>query len=452
MLYFYNKEFSDPPILNNSIQSNLISIFEIQESKYNLDSIILHPIFSSCSEVKKESLNNGLFLVIRRIPKELKKLNGYPLKTNDILKLGKIVILVKKFHHSNGWEESIQDQSSSNDIFSEKVPQEDSDNNSNKSKICRFCFCEGETDRENPLISPCLCTGSMKYIHLECLRTWIQTKPILKSNNHCVTIVLSHFKCDICKSPFPQKVTRSGKFYKILKIKKPLIPRIKFEIYDNEDGFKLIEITFTSFALKKELLLGRSHLCDFQIEDISVSRFHAKLNYAENQFCIEDVESKFGTLLYVKHPMILNDTQNITFQVGRTVFKTRVRIQQKLLMGENMRQDSRKTLQGSQKVFSDEKIEEEVNKSCPWISVQSIVNPRLNVSISNSNNKQFPLEFTGPIKESTMIQSFNSSNFSCLVNNKFGISQSKAITNIVDYYKPLALKGDQKLVDFPEGE
>ena len=32
-----------------------------------------------------------------------------------------------------------------------------------------------DTD-SNPLIQPCLCSGSLKYIHLDCLRQWIGTR------------------------------------------------------------------------------------------------------------------------------------------------------------------------------------------------------------------------------------------------------------------------------------
>lgn len=39
---------------------------------------------------------------------------------------------------------------------------------------CRVCLSENEDD--NPLISPCSCIGSCKYIHLECLRHWYYIK------------------------------------------------------------------------------------------------------------------------------------------------------------------------------------------------------------------------------------------------------------------------------------
>lgn len=45
------------------------------------------------------------------------------------------------------------------------------------SRICRICLCEAEDDdidnEVNPLVAPCECKGSMKWVHLLCLRTWM---------------------------------------------------------------------------------------------------------------------------------------------------------------------------------------------------------------------------------------------------------------------------------------
>ena len=38
--------------------------------------------------------------------------------------------------------------------------------------ICRVCRCEGAPDR--PLFHPCICTGSIKFIHQECLLQWLR--------------------------------------------------------------------------------------------------------------------------------------------------------------------------------------------------------------------------------------------------------------------------------------
>ena len=43
--------------------------------------------------------------------------------------------------------------------------------NNNKNRICRICYLnEYETQyKDNPLIKPCKCSGTMKYTHIRCL-------------------------------------------------------------------------------------------------------------------------------------------------------------------------------------------------------------------------------------------------------------------------------------------
>jgi hypothetical protein len=52
--------------------------------------------------------------------------------------------------------------------------------------ICRICHCEGTDDE--PLISPCLCLGTMQYLHQSCLQRWIKSAGV-KS-------------CELCKFDF----------------------------------------------------------------------------------------------------------------------------------------------------------------------------------------------------------------------------------------------------------
>ncbi len=53
--------------------------------------------------------------------------------------------------------------------------------------VCKICY-EPETE-EKPIIKPCQCQGSMKYIHLECLKKWVGDKDIKKEKP----------RCEICK-------------------------------------------------------------------------------------------------------------------------------------------------------------------------------------------------------------------------------------------------------------
>lgn len=46
------------------------------------------------------------------------------------------------------------------------------DNEVSNADICRVCRSEGVADR--PLFHPCICTGSIKWIHQECLVQWMR--------------------------------------------------------------------------------------------------------------------------------------------------------------------------------------------------------------------------------------------------------------------------------------
>ena len=40
---------------------------------------------------------------------------------------------------------------------------------------CRFCWQAGASV-DNPLLCTCSCAGTMAYIHLECLKSWLNVK------------------------------------------------------------------------------------------------------------------------------------------------------------------------------------------------------------------------------------------------------------------------------------
>jgi len=55
--------------------------------------------------------------------------------------------------------------------------------------ICRFCY-EPKLSQTDPLITPCKCTGSVRYIHLQCLKQWraLTTNPeFVKRCQLCLT-------------------------------------------------------------------------------------------------------------------------------------------------------------------------------------------------------------------------------------------------------------------------
>jgi pSer/pThr/pTyr-binding forkhead associated (FHA) protein len=53
--------------------------------------------------------------------------------------------------------------------------------------------------------------------------------------------------------------------------------------------------------------VGRGHDSEVRITDISVSRFHALIKKSlRGDYILEDNNSKFGTLVLIRRPMILN--------------------------------------------------------------------------------------------------------------------------------------------------
>lgn len=52
--------------------------------------------------------------------------------------------------------------------------------------LVRICHCEG--DDESPLITPCRCTGTLRFVHQACLHQWIKS-----SDTRC---------CELCKYDF----------------------------------------------------------------------------------------------------------------------------------------------------------------------------------------------------------------------------------------------------------
>ena len=72
-------------------------------------------------------------------------------------------------------------------------------------KQCRFCFVDEET-LENPLIAPCKCSGSMHFIHVQCLRKWLARNQNVSSSLSLTTYSWRTFHCELCKTRFKQKI------------------------------------------------------------------------------------------------------------------------------------------------------------------------------------------------------------------------------------------------------
>ena len=60
-----------------------------------------------------------------------------------------------------------------------------------------------------------------------------------------------------------------------------------------------------NFEKASEIKLGRGHESDIRVTDISVSRVHASVVHNNGKFYFRDENSKFGTLMSLAQPRLL---------------------------------------------------------------------------------------------------------------------------------------------------
>lgn len=62
-----------------------------------------------------------------------------------------------------------------------------------KYNSCWICY---DTDKKEPLIEPCKCTGDVSSVHHECLRRWLVESCSTSQNE---------MKCRVCDTPYEIK-------------------------------------------------------------------------------------------------------------------------------------------------------------------------------------------------------------------------------------------------------
>ena len=191
-------------------------------------------------------------------------------------------------------------------------------------RLCKICYSE-ENDRENnPLVHLCNCNGGLRFSHYMCIKRWMETKLQIKENEKKTvkSYNIKSFNCEICKTPYPFKFKLNGieKPFELIELEKPAgCDYIVLESLNQMKENCNIKSIHVIQLGTDELIIGRGHESDIRINDISVSRSHAKLRYdMENgTILLRDLKSKFGTLILIKKPLQIKE-KKIHIQIGRT--------------------------------------------------------------------------------------------------------------------------------------
>ena len=235
-------------------------------------------------------------------------------------------------------------------LKTEKIAEEKKDiSKNNKNKICRICYQEEDDILLNPLIRPCKCSGSMKYIHLKCLLHWLKSRtsnnpmPNINNNNENFNAYFINQKteCELCKQLFPDYIKHNDIKYCIIdfdyaqenKIKENNnninneqnyantnmdinVNNNKIKEEKKKNSFIVLDTLFpladnnkyryiVRFNENNEIKIGRGLDNQLILNEITVSRNHCLLTLNKNQYGnyeikMIDEKSKFGTLILMQ--------------------------------------------------------------------------------------------------------------------------------------------------------
>ena len=343
-----NLNIQNPKIPMTDTNWDLVSKIEINSEKNN---------YYCALNLKNKSLEEKSFLIIKSIDSsddddeddsENISTNKYELHIGDVIKLGRVPLkirnlcingqkVINKFiknknlqrintNFTNNNNENYFNKENNNEI---KTERKKISLNPKKKKTCRICYCD-DIEVNSHLITPCKCTGGLKYIHLKCLQNWIHAQSLNlseESNNFCLIYNVKQISCEICKEKYPDFIyLNENNNNNILDI---------FDFVENKfDSYIILESYFKNnfkniFVLSCDshnvISIGRSHETNLRINDITVSRFHSEIIKENNKFYIRDLYSKFGTGILLQNNKIkIKEDFPLYIQIGKNIMEIKI--------------------------------------------------------------------------------------------------------------------------------
>lgn len=200
----------------------------------------------------------------------------------------------------------------------------------NDKPVCYMCFDDEDTD-ENPMITPCKCSGDTKFVHVECLRKWHTAE----ADNQICFLSSVDATCSVCKSTFKSDFKlRDGRQVKLFKssLEPPyvsLLVATKHEMAQRLFNTRF-QLSFSTLMKpdgrngNRPLLLGRSSGSDMVLDYRTVSARHAAIRFKNGEFVFTDAGSSNGSYLYLRRPLELSANQQVQFRLGRSMISMKV--------------------------------------------------------------------------------------------------------------------------------
>jgi pSer/pThr/pTyr-binding forkhead associated (FHA) protein len=270
--------------------------------------------------IPRVSSSKELFFVTK---KDLKNKN---LEEENTIRNDKKEKKAKKIKKLKNLKNNTKDKTREKKEKTKEIKEKDPKNKA----ICRI-FYGDDSSIENPLISPCICKGSMKFIHYDCLKNWLNSKIeediSVDSDNPEVEVISYNRKdisCELCKEKLPDYVKYNDRYYNI-SFYKPKFEEFFVLESMRADKHKAKFIHILSLDKKNSINIGRANECELSISELSVSRFHCIIHKDEGDLFLEDNSSKFGTLVLIQNNnMYMNDLIPLRIQINKTFVKLKV--------------------------------------------------------------------------------------------------------------------------------
>ena len=118
---------------------------------------------------------------------------------NDITKSNQnLNNMIKLYTNMLYYIRDMRENQSRNEINSKEASLHSSNSNENEKTVCRICLSTSSSIH-NPLVAPCFCSGTMKFVHLNCLYNWNRNKSILSENENFILYLWKDIKCELCQ-------------------------------------------------------------------------------------------------------------------------------------------------------------------------------------------------------------------------------------------------------------
>lgn len=324
----------------------LFNVRNDSKDVYTLENPV--PVRTQPTEQNINELSNKIWYVLKSDPNHSNQSNqtitntndDYYLCKNDVIKLGRVKYSLNEINIPSrennidlakppadasqyGIDElNINTEPVFDFIFQAKDSSEFNDVGEDE-KLCKICY-SNDNDKTNPLVHLCNCNGGLRFSHFECIKKWMETKLVTKENDKKTvkSYNIKSFNCEICKTPYPFKfkLPSIDKPFELIELQKPTNCNyiILESLNQMKENCNIKSIHVIQLA-DEEITIGRGHESDVRINDISVSRSHAKLKYnsEDGTLLLRDLKSKFGTLVLLKKPLTIKE-RKIHLQIGRT--------------------------------------------------------------------------------------------------------------------------------------